>query len=111
MTDTGLYSIDLATQTETHIGDHGWTKTEALEFAFGDTDPVVEVPGVPDPAWTASGTLFSFDDNSDSLLVVNPNDGQAFEYLSSFTAIDCEGIEFMSVNNDPFGKIMVDPHD
>ena len=85
----------------------GGTKTEALEFAFGDAQPdlTISLPGV-DPSWTTNGMLFGFDDDNDALWVINPNNADQVQFPSAFDLIDCEGLVFTTARTDPvFGAI------
>ncbi|MHC4067133.1 MAG: NHL repeat-containing protein [Planctomycetota bacterium] len=108
-TDTALYTIDLSTGTETFIGGTPTNKMEALEYAFGDGAPQINVPGIP-AAWTADGALIGFDDGGE-LMIIDPATGNAQEYVGSFATVDCEGLVFLTQMTDPYGKVMVDPHD
>jgi hypothetical protein len=108
-TDTALYTIDVATGVETKIGNTPTNKMEALEYAFGDGAPEINIPGVP-AAWTADGALIGFDDGGE-LMIIDPASGDAQEYIGSFKTLDCEGLVFLTRARDPYGKIMVDPHD
>jgi hypothetical protein len=108
-TDTALYTIDVSTGTSTKIGDLPTDKMEALEYAFGDGAPEINIPGVP-AAWTADGALIGFDDGGE-LMIIDPASGAAQEYIGAFSTIDCEGLVFLTRARDPYGKIMVDPHD
>jgi hypothetical protein len=108
-TDDALYTIDVTTGTATKIGDMPTSKMEALEYAFGDGAPEINIPGVP-AAWTADGALIGFDDGGE-LMIIDPASGAAQEYIGAFSTIDCEGIVFLTRARDPYGKIMVDPHD
>lgn len=92
------------------IGSMGLSKAESLEFAFGNDQPPVDVPGV-DSSWTEFGVLFVFDDDTDSFGILNPNTGQFREYLvdgrvSTFSTQDAEGMIFVTTVNDPlYGSI------
>jgi hypothetical protein len=108
-TDTALYTIDLATGTPTKIGDTPTSKMEALEYAFGDGAPQINIPGVP-AAWTADGALIGFDDGGE-LMIFDPATGAGMDYVGSFSTRDCEGIIFLTQLTDPYGKIVVSPHD
>ncbi|MHC4981012.1 MAG: hypothetical protein ACYTGT_18660, partial [Planctomycetota bacterium] len=108
-TDSALYTIDLATGTSTKIGDTPTSKMEALEYAFGDGAPQINIPGIP-AAWTADGALIGFDDGGE-LMIIDPASGAAQEYVGSFSTLDCEGLVFLTQLTDPYGKIVVSPHD
>ena len=107
-----LYNIDPASGSETLIDDvNGYDNTEALEWAFGDNLPRIDcTPTVP-ASWTLDGVLFSFDDDKDSLLILNPANGDAIRYDCSFQTIDCEGLVFTTQFRDSFGAIVVDACD
>ncbi len=111
--DAELWVIDPVAGTETKVASiAGFDKTEALEWAFGDFSNAIDVgDAVPDPSWTANGVLFSFSDDSDALMIVNPATGEAVEYVCSFQTIDCEGLVFTTQFRDSFGEIVVDACD
>ena len=108
-TDTALYTIDMSTGTETFIGNSPVNKMEALEYAFGDGAPRIDIPGVP-ASWTADGALIGFDDGGE-LMIIDPATGNATEYIGSFSTLDCEGLVFLTKATDPYGVVMVDPCD
>ena len=108
-TDTALYTIDVSTGVETLIGSTPTNKMESLEYAFGDGAPQINIPGIP-AAWTADGALIGFDDGGE-LMIIDPASGAAQEYVGSFTTLDCEGLVFLTQLTDPYGKIVVYPHD
>ena len=99
-------------------GDHRThRRTEGLGIAFGDSGPAITVPGLPS-AWTDQGALFAYSDNEALLLVYahNPAPGPLGTWTltmfpNSFAALDCEGIVIFTKRTDPFGSIVVDPHD
>jgi hypothetical protein len=33
------------------------------------------------------------------------------DYVGSFSTLDCEGLVFLTQLRDPYGKVVVDPHD
>jgi hypothetical protein len=111
-----LWTIDLGTGDEARVGNIGsYTKCEALEHAFGDSDPRIKVPlegheVVPD-SWTQDGILFGFDDDADALLIINRGSGSAVEWVCSFRTIDCEGLVFTTQQRDPFGPIVASAGD
>lgn len=103
-----LYLVDYVAKTETLNGDHGHSRTEALEFAYGNGIPKVIVPMVP---WsTDDGILFSFAQNH-GLLIMNPADANTIVYPSTFALVDCEGMVFFTEATDPYGNVVVSPHD
>ncbi len=104
MTGWKLGELDRTTGVITDVADHtAHARIEALEIAFGDDGPAIEVPGV-DPDWTEDGALFSFSNKTDDLLVYNP-DGGLTTYPSTFSTVDCEGVVFMTTLKDPFIKV------
>ena len=92
------------------VGQCAYTKIEALEYAFGDHDPGIEVPGVP-AEWTADGVLFGFSDNYDAFLIFNPDTGEASAYPCSIDTPDCEGIVFVTRRTDPYAPILINAYD
>lgn len=92
------------------IGSTGLGKAESLEFCFGNTSALVDVPGV-DPSWSTKGVLFVFDDVTNQFGILNPSTGQFQQYLyngspSSFSNQDAEGMIFVTTLNDPlYGSI------
>ena len=104
-TKTAVYAIDLVAETETKLGSVPFGKIESLEYAFGDSDPGISVPGVP-AAWTADGILFAFDDDSDALLIVDPAGSGAVAWDCSFATIDCEGLIFVTTRTDPYAETL-----
>ncbi len=103
-----LFIVDYVAKTETLIGDHGHSRTEALEFAYGNGIPEVIVTSVPWP--TDDGVLFSFAQNH-GLLIMNPADATTIVYPSTFALVDSEGMVFFTAATDPYGNIVVSPHD
>jgi hypothetical protein len=108
--DDELWAIDLYFGTKTEIGDHNHNDVEALEYAYGDYDPQVDVPGVP-AAWTANGALFGYSDEADSVLIFNPATGDAVEYECALDGSEIEGMVFMTEMNDPYTWIVALPCD
>jgi hypothetical protein len=108
--DNELWAIDLYYGTVGEIGANGHEEIEALEYAYGDYDPQVEVPGIP-ASWTASGVLLGFSDADDAVLILNPATGEAVEYQCAIDATDIEGMVFMTEMNDPYGWIVALPCD
>ena len=98
-----LWTIDPVAGTVSLIGEHAYQNVEALEYAFGDYDPQIEVPGVPDQ-WTADGVLFGFSDTS--LLILNPATGEAVEYDCPVDTTDCEGMVFLTEQSDPVYHVL-----
>ncbi len=112
-----FYEIDLVTGNETFISDlSAWERIEAFESAFGDNGPAITIPGV-DPTWTQYGALFFYSDSENELLVLDPTTGDSQIYTPvtnppcAFITVDCEGLVFFTQFTDPFGKVLVDPHD
>ncbi|MHC4446901.1 MAG: hypothetical protein ACYSXF_03725 [Planctomycetota bacterium] len=108
-----LWRIDPGAGTETLIGSHGFGEVEALEYAFGDHDLQIEVPGVP-PAWTAQGVLFGFSDDDDAFLIFDPDPvtgGAALTYDCPIETPDCEGIVFLTQSTDPTSGIIAGAFD
>lgn len=105
-----LFVIDPVTWDETELGKLPYDKVEALEYAFGDFALAVTIPGV-DPTWTKDGALFGFDDDSDTLCVINPATGQAKAVPSSFATVDCEGLVMTTLLRDSYGEIVTKPFD
>lgn len=112
-TKTKLYRLEPAGGSNydvIEIGSTGLSKAESLEFAFGNAQPPVSIPGV-DASWTEHGVLFVFDDDTDSFGILNPNTAQFQEYLvngspSAFANQDAEGMIFVTSVNDPlYGSI------
>jgi hypothetical protein len=112
-TKTRLYRIDpdLGNQyVAVEIGSTGLDKAESLEFAFGNSAPPIDIPGV-NKNWTTNGVLFVFDDDTNMFGVLNPNTGQFKQYLvdgmpSSFSNQDAEGMIFVTTLTDPlYGSI------
>lgn len=106
-----LWTIDLDNFDEDLVGDlGGYSKVEALEFAFGDGDPRIKVPlvghdVVPD-SWTMGGIMFGFSGDQDALLIIHAADADSVQWECSFQTIDCEGLVFTTVTRDPFGPIV-----
>jgi len=106
-----LWTIDPENQEEELVGEiDGFTKLEALEYAFGDGDPRIKIPlvghdVVPD-SWTMDGVLFGFADNQDALLIMNAGTAQVVQWECSFQTIDCEGLVFTTETSDPWGPIV-----
>ncbi len=112
-TDSDLYIIDpwSSPQTLTHVAPLPWNKVEALEFAFGKFGPVIDLSTVAginpaDPTWSAAGVLFGFSDAFDMLMIINPVTGAAVPYPGSFTTLDCEGLVFCTVRDDPLYGVL-----
>jgi hypothetical protein len=94
----------------TLLGSHAHENVEALEYAFGDYDPHIEVPGVPED-WTSDGILFGFSDTENAMLILNAASGAAVQLPCAVDTTDCEGIVFLTELSDPFGEIVVGPCD
>jgi hypothetical protein len=112
-TKSKLYRLDPdggMQYTAVLMGSMGLSKAESLEFAFGNEQPQIDVPGV-DPSWMEYGVLFVFDDDTDKFGILNPNTGQFKQYLvngqpSTFSTQDAEGMIFVTTINDPlYGSI------
>ncbi len=109
-----LYRIDYTTMgPDTLVGNlTGYSDAESLEWAYGDNAAKVDCTGiVPDPSWTAGGILFSFVEPQNALLILNPATGAAVKYPCAVDNADIEGLVFTTLNRDPYGKIVADPHD
>ncbi|MHC4216862.1 MAG: NHL repeat-containing protein [Planctomycetota bacterium] len=94
---------------EAPLGNHGYGGIEALEFAFGMSEPRVEVTGLNNQ-WVKDGLLFSYGQGN-GLLIVNPETGAAIPYPCSIPSLDLEGVVFMPENADRWGMITVNAHD
>ena len=109
-TDSDLYIIDpwSVPQTLTHVGPLPWRVVEALEFAFGEKGPLIDVSTVPgvDATWATDGVLFGFSDAFDMLMIINPATGAAVPHPGSFTTLDCEGLVFVTTGNDPLYGVL-----
>lgn len=82
---------------------------EALEFAFGDAGAAMNLPTVP-ALWTAGGALLGFSENK-ALIAVNPASGASMKYVCSIPVMDFESMVFMTMTEDGWGQITVNPHD
>ena len=105
-----LWMIDPLAGTNTRIGEHDYDDVEALEFAFGDNAPQIDVPGVPQE-WTENGILFGASDEVNSILILNPATGEAMPFGMPFATPDWEGMVFMTKLTDPYRVILEDVHD
>jgi hypothetical protein len=112
-TRTRLYRLDPAEGMQYDavlVGSTGLDKAESLEFAFGNSAPPIDIPGV-DESWTKFGVLFVFDDDTNNFGILNPNTGQFKEYLidgkpCTFSNQDAEGMIFVTTLTDPlYGSI------
>jgi hypothetical protein len=101
--DNELWLIDPATSAVQKVGEHAYPDVDGLEFAVGDDSRRIDVPDVP-PGWTVSGALIGFSDASNSLVIMNPDNGEGAAYECTLEASDLEGIVF--VIRDPFGDIL-----
>ena len=111
MTDSKLAELDIASGQVNEMVDHSaWARTEALELMMGENGAAIVIPGV-DPDWTQQGALFGFSDTLNMMLVYHPGGSDFAEYTCSFVTVDCEGLVFMTRNQDPYGKITVEAHD
>jgi hypothetical protein len=114
--DGGLWTCrpnpsDIQDQQEDKIGESGYGKIEALEWAYGDLGArIYTSPHAPD-SWSENGVLFGFDDDTDSLLIFNPSTGESRKVEASFQTIDCEGLVFTTQFRDAYGEIVVDACD
>jgi hypothetical protein len=108
--DDELWAIDLYLGTKVEIGVYAYDDVEALEYAHGDYDPQVEVPGVP-AAWTANGVLFGFSDHDNAVLIFDPATGNAVEYECALDTTGSEGMVFMTEMHDPYTWIVALPCD
>jgi hypothetical protein len=103
---------DVYDQQEDKVGPTGFDKIEALEWAYGDGVARIDAAAFGVPAdWTANGILFGFDDDVDSLLILNPADGDTRKIACSFQTIDCEGMVFTTQWRDAHGAIVADACD
>jgi hypothetical protein len=106
-----LLTIDPEADEESSVGElDGYTKIEALEYAFGDGEPRIKIAMVghdvvPD-SWTMSGVLFGFANDEDALLIINAQNGQSVQWECSFQTIDCKGLVFTTQTSDPWGPIV-----
>ncbi len=100
-----LWAIDLNAHTVTLVGAHAYGDATAMEFALGDAQAAVDVPGVP-PAWTANGAMVAFSNQADMLVVVNAIDGQALPCPSPPGIEQLDGIVFMTELGDPYGPVV-----
>lgn len=100
-----LWGIDLNSGGMIHLGSHGFSQVEALDFAMGSQGPAIDIPGVPS-WWTSHGALLGFSDSANALLVINPSTGQAMAYDWEINVNDLEGMVFMPIFDDPFGDII-----
>ncbi len=88
----------------------GLAKAESLEFAFGNNQPQINIPGI-DESWMEYGVLFVFDDNTNMFGILNPNTAEFVEYTidgmpSTFSNEDAEGMIFVTSLSDPlYGSI------
>ena len=108
--DAELWAIDPEAGTVTMIGDHGYGDVEALEYAIGDADPQIDIPGAP-ASWTAEGVLFAFSEDADTMLIINPATGEAVQYKCPVSETDFKGIVFLTQLSDPFGPVVAGPCD
>ncbi len=101
-----LRTIDPLTGAEDVIGllSTSDRKVEALEWAYGEYDPKITMPGVP-ATWTTDGCLFAFSDAFDEFMVVNPSTGAYRVYDCAFKVTDAEGLTFFSRRFDPRAPI------
>jgi hypothetical protein len=110
-----IWSINVAdlmagdTSAEQPVGSHGNGGIEALEFAFGMSEPRVEAMGL-NSQWVKDGLLLTYGQGT-GLLIVNPKSGAAIPYPCSIPSLDLEGIVFLPENADGWGQITVNAHD
>jgi hypothetical protein len=86
----------------------GGDKTEAFEIAFGDSDPGLNIPGVP-ASWVQDGVFFIADEqmgSSGKFGVMNPATAQFVELQvngspSSIIGRDPEGMVILTLSQDP----------
>lgn len=104
--ESTLRTIDPLTGAEDIIGllSASNRKIEALEWAYGEYDPKITIPGVPS-TWTTDGCLFAFSDAFDQFMVVNPTSGAYIVYDCAFKVTDAEGLTFFSRRFDPRAPI------
>ncbi|MHC4209517.1 MAG: hypothetical protein ACYTE6_15965 [Planctomycetota bacterium] len=104
--------FDVQDQTENKLGSTGFDKIEALEWAYGDGVDAIDAAAFGVPAgWTDNGALFGFDDDTDSLLILNPSNGDSQKIPCAFQTIDCEGMVFTTLFRDSHGVIVADACD
>jgi hypothetical protein len=101
--DNELWLIDPATSAVQQVGAHSYPDVDGLEYAVGDDSPRIDVPDVP-PGWTVSGALFGYSDATNSVVIMNPANGDAIALDCAIDATDLEGLVF--VIRDPFGDIL-----
>jgi len=102
--DSELWRIDPFADSETHLGTADFYNVEALEFAFGNDAPAVEIPDL-DPAFWTNGVLFGFSDDDDTLMIFNVATGEARPYASALALADIEAFTFVTMQSDPQPKI------
>lgn len=105
ISNNALYRIDPFSDTETLRGAQLFEDVEALEYALGDEDPAVSVPGVPD-SFTQFGALIGFSDRHNTMMVFDPATGQSQSYFGSLGTADVEGIVFINTSNDLWETIL-----
>ena len=92
------------------IGNHEYGDVEALEYAIGDADPQIDIPGVS-ASWTVAGALVAFSEDADTMLIINPATGEAVGYECAVSETDFKGIVFLTQLTDPFGPVVAGPCD
>ncbi len=100
-----LWAIDLYMGTVTLVGTHAYHDVEALEYAFGDNDPHIEIEGLS-PDWTGDGVLFGFSDIDNAVLILNAETGEAIQFDCSVDTTDCEGMVFLTEQSDPMFAVL-----
>ncbi len=116
--DSKVYRLNVVFSPFDYVGEvsnvafsPNYDQPETLEWAYGDNQPAVIVGNSVPASWTANGILFSFSDDADAFLVINPLTGEVKELNCSFTAFDAEGLIFTTKRRDPWGVITVDACD
>ena len=103
--DDELWVIDLYMGTVTEVGDHAYDDVEALEYAFGDNAPQIEIEGLSSD-WTDDGVLFGFSDHDNAVLILNAETGQAIQFDCAVDTTDCEGMVFLTEQSDPMFAVL-----
>lgn len=98
--DAELWQLDPVAGTETKLGDSIFQNIEALESAFGDETPYIEIAGY-DAELTAEGALFGFTDNDNTLMIFDKETGEGIPYECAISTLDIEGLVFITYRYDP----------
>ena len=100
-----LWTIDLNAHTVTQVGSSAYGDVSALEFAFGNTQPGVDVPGIP-PSWTDNGILFGFSNDIDSMVIINAATGVALPYMGPAGVDRLDGIILLTETTGPYRPVV-----